>query len=273
MLPPNSPNREPCERVTEIGIIRVGPEGLREWSTLVNPQVRISPFIEQLTGISNPMVAQAPLFAQIAPQVREQLAGHLFIAHNARFDYGFLRSEFARLGECFRARVLCTVKLSRALYPQHHRHNLDSLIERHDLNVSDRHRALGDARLIHQFWSAHAGSATLAETLAEAVDAQCAHTMLPARLDATLPDDLPEGRGVYVFYDSTGTAIHFGRAKALRTRVLGYFSQRKPPTAAKLAVAAQAARIECFPVADEGEAIRLELSLRKRLGAAPAGRE
>ena len=135
------------------------------------------------------------------------------------------------------------------------------------MNVSDRHRALGDARLIHQFWSAHAGSATLAETLAEAVDAQCAHTMLPARLDATLPDDLPEGRGVYVFYDSTGAAIHFGRAKALRTRVLGYFSQRK------LAVAAQAARIECFPVADEGEAIRLELSLRKRLGAAPAGRE
>ena len=261
------------DRITEIGIIRVGPEGVSEWSSLVNPHVPISPFIEQLTGISNAMVRTAPSFAQIALQVREQLAGHLFIAHNARFDYGFLRSEFARLGECFRARVLCTVKLSRALYPAQHKHNLDSLIERHGLTVSDRHRALGDARLIHQFWGQHAGTQALAETLAEAVDAQCAHTMLPAELDATLSDDLPEARGVYVFYDADGQAIHFGRAKALRTRVLGYFSRRKPPAAAKLAVAARTARIACFPVADEGAAILLELSLRKSLGRAPAGGE
>ena len=97
--------------------------------------------------------------------------------------------------------------------------------------------------------------------------------MLPAELDATLSDDLPEARGVYVFYDADGQAIHFGRAKALRTRVLGYFSRRKPPAAAKLAVAARTARIACLPVADEGAAILLELSLRKSLGRAPAGGE
>jgi DNA polymerase-3 subunit epsilon len=97
-------------------------------------------------------VADAPSFADVAEEVLERLEGRLFIAHNARFDYGFLKNEFKRAGHDFRATVLCTVKLSRKLFPQHARHNLDSLIERHGLSVSSRHRALGDAQLIHQFW-------------------------------------------------------------------------------------------------------------------------
>ncbi len=141
------------DRITEIGIIEVDPDGsVREWQQLVNPRTRITPFIEQLTGISNAMVAAAPPFEQVAEETLRRLEGRLFIAHNARFDYGFLSHEFKRLEISFYAPVLCTVKFSRALSPEHKKHNLDSLIERHGLQANGRHRALADAQLIHQFW-------------------------------------------------------------------------------------------------------------------------
>lgn len=122
------------DRITEIGIRfwRAG-EVVDEWQILLNPDVRISPFIEQLTGISNAMVADAPLFASIADTLEEQLRDTVFVAHNARFDYGFIKSEYRRLGRLFSARVLCTVKLSRRLYPEFRQHNMDALIERHGL--------------------------------------------------------------------------------------------------------------------------------------------
>ena len=105
-----------ADRVTEIGIVEVDEDGsVREWQQLVNPGTRIPPFIEQLTGISNAMVADAPPFAAVADETLRRLEGRLFIAHNARFDYGFLKNEFKRLGITFRAPVLCTVKLSRTL--------------------------------------------------------------------------------------------------------------------------------------------------------------
>src|SRR5690606_5179196 len=103
------------------------------------------------TGITNEMVRGAPSFADIADEVFERIEGSLFIAHNARFDYGFLKNEFKRLEHAFQPRVLCTVKLSRALYPEHHRHGLDALIARHNLACDARHRALGDARVLWDF--------------------------------------------------------------------------------------------------------------------------
>lgn len=151
-----------ADRVTEIGIVEVDEDGsVREWQQLVNPGTRIPPFIEQLTGISNEMVADAPPFAAVADETLRRLEGRLFIAHNARFDYGFLKNEFKRLGIAFRAPVLCTVKLSRTLYPEFHRHNLDSLIERHGLQADARHRALADAQLIHQFWQKSTSTAAV----------------------------------------------------------------------------------------------------------------
>ena len=122
------------DRITEIGIRfwRAG-EVVDEWKTLLNPDVRISPFIEKLTGISNTMVADAPSFASIAGTLEEKLRDTIFVAHNARFDYGFIKSEYRRLGLLFSARVLCTVKLSRCLYPEFRQHNMDALIERHGL--------------------------------------------------------------------------------------------------------------------------------------------
>jgi DNA polymerase III subunit epsilon len=163
------------ERITEIGLVEVvDGEYAGSWSQLVNPQRSISPFIQSLTGISNRMVRDAPRFEQLAPALFERLAGKLLVAHNARFDYGFLKSEFARLGMDYNPRVLCTAKLSRKLFPEHRRHNLDSLIERHGLKCSARHRALGDAEVLWQF---------LQKMRAE-VDAARLEAALKAQLDA-----------------------------------------------------------------------------------------
>src|SRR5579862_798182 len=146
-------------RITEIGIVRVkGGAVVEEWSTLVNPDCLIPDAIESFTGITNEMVAAAPRFADIAPLVREKLgaalgeAAPVFAAHNARFDYAFLRAEFRRAQIPYSARVLCTVKLSRRLFPEHLKHSLDAVMERHGLVCSARHRALGDARVIRDFW-------------------------------------------------------------------------------------------------------------------------
>ena len=141
------------DRVTEVGLVRVRDgELVEEWSSLVNPERPIPAYIEAMTSISDEMVAGAPRFADIAALVRQKLDGAVFVAHNARFDYSFLRSEFRMLDMPFSAQVLCTVKLSRRLFPEFARHNLDAVMERHGLSCSARHRALGDAQVLHEFW-------------------------------------------------------------------------------------------------------------------------
>ena len=119
------------DRVTEIGVVRVDSGRITEWSSLVNPDCSIPAAIQALTGITNAMVANAPRFADVADEVATRIAGCVFVAHNARFDYGFLKHEFGRLGRTFTAKVLCTVKLSRRLFAHTARHSLDNLIERH----------------------------------------------------------------------------------------------------------------------------------------------
>ena len=170
------------DRITEIGLIEVEHgRFIGEWSTLINPQTRIPPFIESLTGISNDMVALAPTFAEVASELKVRLDGKLLIAHNVRFDYGFLKNEFRRLDIKYRSDLACTVKLSRKLFPGHARHNLDSLIERHGITCNARHRALGDARVLWdltQKWRKEVG----AEALDAAVAAQIKPPTLPPGL-------------------------------------------------------------------------------------------
>jgi len=148
------------DRVTEIGIVRVvDGEFADEWSTIVNPECSIPEEIRALTGITNEMVRGAPTFSEVRREVFDRLDGHVFVAHNARFDYGFLKHEFRRVDMAFTADVLCTVRLSRRLYPEAIGHGLDALIARHGLHDAitpgpgrgGRHSALGDARAIWRF--------------------------------------------------------------------------------------------------------------------------
>jgi DNA polymerase-3 subunit epsilon len=212
------------DRVIEAGIVLLRDgQVVEEYSTLVNPGVRIPQVIQQFTGITEAMVADAPRFAAVADELLSRLEGRLFIAHNARFDYGFLRSEFRRLGRDFRAPVLCTVRLSRALTPDIRGHNLDAVMERYGIACDARHRALGDARVLADFLGIVRGRWTEDE-LAAIVDKLRGTHRLPPQLDASLADELPEGPGVYLFYGDKDVLLYVGKAKNLATRVLSHFA-------------------------------------------------
>ncbi len=140
-------------RVIDVAVIGATGDRLDfEWQTLVHPGARISAGITALTGIDDEMIADAPPFERVAKELRERLAGRVFVAHNVRFDYGFIRREFARMGSEWRSPNLCTVRLSRALYPEMPRHNLDAVMEHHGITVEQRHRAMPDAQVLWQLW-------------------------------------------------------------------------------------------------------------------------
>ena len=220
--------RAAADRITEIGIVRVddatGCPRVTEWSTLVDPEAPIPPAIQALTGITDAMVASAPTFSTIAGDVLSMLAGCVFVAHNARFDYGFLKHAFARLGRGFSARVLCTVRLSRRLFPDADGHGLDALIARHALQVASRHRALGDARAIWSFVQL-----LYREVERNRVDTAIKRILripsLPSQLAPDAIDALPEAPGVYLFYGENPLPLYIGKSINLRERVGAHFSQ------------------------------------------------
>ncbi len=253
-----------ADRITEVGIIEVDEDGsVREWSSLVNPHCRIPEFIEGLTGISNAMVATAPSFEDLAEEIQRRLAGRTFLAHNARFDHGFLKNEFKRIGVDFRPTVLCTVKLSRKLYPGFVKHNLDTLAERHRLEITERHRALGDARLIWQFWQVIHATLPLSQINA-AVATLTARPSLPSHLDADIVESLPGTHGVYLFYDETTLPLYIGKANNLRRRVLAHFSGDHT-SSSELDIAQKIRRIEWIETAGELGALLKESALIKQL--------
>lgn len=143
------------DRITDIGAVRVYPDGAREerqW--LVNPGVRIPFHIEQLTGISNRMVAGAPRFEELAGEVDAWLGDSLLIAHNATFDIGFARESFGRAGVFRSLRHICTVRLARKLLPALPSRSLDALVNHHGLAFAGRrHRALPDAEILSRLWA------------------------------------------------------------------------------------------------------------------------
>jgi DNA polymerase-3 subunit epsilon len=252
------------DRITEIGIIEVnGGRLISEWSTLVNPGMSIPPMIQSLTGITNAMVAHAPAFEDIQQEVLQRLASKLFIAHNARFDYGFLKNEFRRCGVTFNARVLCTVKLSRKLYPEHAKHNLDILLERHQLDCEARHRALGDAKvlwLLAQKWHAERGPTALKA----AVDVLLKSQSVPAGLPDLAFDNIPEAPGVYFFYGDKEVVLYIGKSINMRARVMSHFSGDHRVNK-DMQIARQIKRIEWKQTVGELGALLLESQLIKQL--------
>lgn len=258
------------DRITEIAILRIeGGEIVARWESLVNPQRSIPSMIVRLIGISDAMVADAPTFAELAPQVRALLDGAVFVAHNARFDYGFICNEFERIGETFEAPVLCTVKLSRALYPEHHRHGLDALIARHGFVCDARHRAMGDAEVLRQF-TQQVASAFPPEVLERA----CVKAMkLPPRppgLPEGALEGLPDGPGVYVLYGERDVVLQVGRCASLRAQVIELLSTNKQG-GRKADLATRVHRVDWQQGAGELEAALQELELTRQHGLRQGG--
>ena len=137
--------RASLHKITEIAIVlHDGQKVLDSWETLINPETPIPAGITELTGISNSMVQEAPRFFEVAKKIVEMTEGAIFVAHNVRFDYGFIQEEFRRLGYTYMRKKLCTVRLSRKAFPGLRSYSLSNLIRHFGLNVGARHRAMGD---------------------------------------------------------------------------------------------------------------------------------
>jgi len=132
--------------ITEIAIvIHNGVEVTGKYVTLINPRHKIPPFIVNMTGISDEMVAAAPLFEDVAPQIYNLLHGRVFVAHNVSFDYSFVHYLLGRSGFQWSAPKLCTIKLSRRVFPGLVKYGLGSLTRDLGIKIEGRHRAWGDA--------------------------------------------------------------------------------------------------------------------------------
>jgi DNA polymerase-3 subunit epsilon len=211
-------------RIIEIGLLIIENGALIEkWQTFIDPKVPLPPFIQRLTGISPGMLNGAPEFSQIAEELLSKLKGRTLVAHNARFDYSFLKNEFERVGMSYNNKPLCSVKFSRNLYPQFKRHGLSQIIERFGLSIENRHRALDDAEMVYQFFQK--SSALFADDeIAATCKVLLKRPSLPTLLDPKEVEKLPASAGVYYFYDEKGVLLYVGKSVHIRNRVMSHFS-------------------------------------------------
>lgn len=197
------------DRITEIAYLRFDAHGIKAVQHLVNPQTHISDFIANLTGINNEMVAHAPTFATLIEHILPDLRGSILIAHNSHFDYTLLSNELSRFNVDFAMSTLCTVKLSKKLYPNEYKHNLDAIAQRLNLtHTGNRHRAMTDVLLLTDFLQHIAQQ--FPNTWIQAAT-QLLHPPRPARL---LPENLVhdlsqlgQGCGVAHWQDECGNTI------------------------------------------------------------------
>lgn len=210
--------------ITEIAIILHDGQNVTEtFETLLKPSVSIPYFIQSLTGIQPAMVENAPRFSEVAPEIFEKLKGRIFVAHNVNFDYSFLKHHFAENGLEFHAQKLCTVRLSRKVFPALPSYSLGNLCRHFGILIENRHRAGGDAvataRLFDHILQ-HNGEAHIREFLKRNSREQC----LPPNLPKEQIEQLPYTPGVYYFHNQKGKVIYVGKARNIRYRVSSHFT-------------------------------------------------
>jgi len=249
-------------RVLEVAAIRFeGGKIVKEFSTLLDPGTRIPPMITSLTGITESDIVGAPTFEDVADELLEILDGAVFVAHNVRFDYSFLKQEFAMIGTSFNPRLLCTVRLSRYLYSDQKGHSLEKIIARHSIPVLDRHRALEDARAILYF-SQLAYDQHGPENFADALMHQLKSQSLPPNLDLNELETIENVPGVYIFKDETHQPVYVGKSVTLKKRVISHFQSTSPK---ELKISQQVHHVETIPTGSELAALLLESKLIKEL--------
>ncbi|HAF30937.1 MAG TPA: DNA polymerase III subunit epsilon [Bacteroidales bacterium] len=215
-----------AERIIEIAIyIHDGEKIVKEYTSLINPERRISPHITQITGITNEMVSNAPKFWEIAKDIVILTEGKSFVAHNATFDFNFIRNEFKSLGYDYKRNRLCTVKLSRKILPGLKSYSLGKLCDNLNIKIDGRHRAAGDALATVKLFE-HLLKTD--PTLGMLNSSKFYH------IDASVIKNLPEEPGVYYFHDHNGEVVYIGKSKNLRNRVFSHFSNEKSDRTLKM---------------------------------------
>ncbi|WP_447955627.1 exonuclease domain-containing protein [Vreelandella sp. EE7] len=213
------------DRITEIAALKVADgQVVDRWVSLINPGTGIPAFISQLTGIHDAMVADAPRFETVAEALREWLGDSCLVAHNARFDYSFLRNAFKRAGLDYRPDIMCTLRISRRLEPEERHHNLKALLARFDIQVSRAHRAEDDAEALWKLWQTWQQRFEVDHWQA-ATGLEKQHKNLPAHLDSEVLAGLPASPGVYLFYGHNRLPLYVGKSINLKNRVKGHFQR------------------------------------------------
>ncbi len=214
--------------ITEIAIaIHDGKEILHFYETLINPHQVIPRFIQSLTGITNEMVSGAPSFSEVAAQIHDLLKGKVFVAHNVNFDYSFVKHHLQGAGYDYEAKKLCTVRLSRKVIPGMASYSLGKLCRQLDINHANRHRAGGDTMATAQLFSLLVQK-DKDNIIAGMLKGRNREQYMPPHVPVEQIDNLPNGAGVYYFYNAAGKPIYVGKAKNIFKRVKSHFSNNKP---------------------------------------------
>lgn len=222
-------------KITEIAIIKHdGERVVEEYSTLINPESYIPYQITQLTGISNDMVRDAPKFYEVAKRIIELTEDAVFVAHNVNFDYSFVKAAFKDLGYNYHRKTLCTVRMSRVTFPGYRSYSLGILCEQLNIQLENRHRAMGDAK----------ATAILFDKIIKSNgsvidDIKNAAIAIPKNLPPQLKEDalskIPTGiTGVYYFHNMFGDVIYVGKSNDIKKRILQHFASGKTKKSARM---------------------------------------
>lgn len=212
------------DKITEIAIIITDGKYIQKrFSTLLNPECTIPDYITELTGITNLMVKSSPKFYEVAKDIVELTEDCIFVAHNASFDYNFIRSEFKRLGYDYNRECLCTVLLSRKLIPGLASYSLGKICMSLQIEIQNRHRAMGDAMATAQVFSS---------LLQLDFEKKTYFTKYPGlnikgihpELDKKIFKTIPEEPGVYYFYNVQNDLLYIGKSKNIKKRILTHFN-------------------------------------------------
>ena len=211
-------------RITEISIFFFdGKEVIDEYTTLVNPECNIPPFITNLTGITNAMVSNSPKFYEIAKKINEITKDTIFVAHNVNFDYNIIHKEFKDLGFDFKRKKLCTIRLSRKLIPGLKSYSLGSLCSTQNIIINNRHRAKGDAEATTILFKKLVLLDEDQTVFNSFLNPRSRQSTLPPLLPKEVVDNLSVKTGVYYFKNSKDEIIYVGKANNIKQRVLSHF--------------------------------------------------
>jgi DNA polymerase-3 subunit epsilon len=213
------------EKITEIAIYQHDGKTITgEFISFVNPERNIPYFITNLTGITNEMVEDAPRFFEVARKIIEMTEGRTFVAHNARFDYSFIRQEYKSLGFNFKRSILDTVALSRKLLPGHSSYSLGNICLDLNININGRHRAGGDALATVRLLEILIAKDTELNEIGSSLLKNARVSKLNPKLDLAKIESIPEEPGIYYFYNEKGDLIYIGKSRNLQQRISTHLS-------------------------------------------------
>lgn len=210
--------------ITEIAILIHDTERIIDsYETLINPGTPVLPFVTKLTGITNEMLRDAPQFHEVAKKIWEMTDDCVFVAHSVNFDYAYINRAFKSLGADFRRKKLCTVRLSRKIFPGFHSYSLGNICTSLGIQFKDRHRAMGDALATVKLFE-KCLSNDREKVIDSSLKRNSREALLPPHLPKEVFENLPEKTGVYYFHDEKGKVIYVGKAINIRSRIYAHFT-------------------------------------------------